>query len=84
MKNTLNEVCHHDTVVVDYDHPHGIIENTTIKDLQASPKERTRSQMVLLNPRCKDCGQVLTLQGLAQRVKQGGDLYDERFIFNFG
>ena len=75
--------CSHESVVVDYDHPHGLLQGTATKDLQTSPREQTRPRMTLLNPRCSDCGKLLTKQDLAQRVKQTGDLYDERFIFDF-
>jgi hypothetical protein len=75
--------CHHEDIVVDYDHPHGLIRNVAIRELQASPKELTRPFMTLLNPRCGICGKDLLEADLTQRLQRDGDLYDERFIFTF-
>ena len=77
------ELCSHKNIVVDYDHPHGLLANVPISDLQASSRERTRPFMTLLNPRCIDCGKALDKLDLEQRINQDGDLYDERFIFDF-
>jgi hypothetical protein len=73
--------CRHKDIVVDYDHPHGLIQNVSLAELQGSPKEVTQSSMTLINPRCKNCGKALAEAELTIRIQQGGDLYDERFIF---
>jgi hypothetical protein len=44
------EACKHSLVLVDYDHPHGILAGVSVAALQASDPSRTRPVMSLTNP----------------------------------
>jgi hypothetical protein len=76
-----NKVCRHENVIVDYEHPHGLIRDVAVKDLRLKPKEQSRPIMILLNPRCKLCGKSLSKQDIEDRLQQNGDLCDSRFRF---
>lgn len=75
--------CEHLDVIVDYDHPHGTLEDVPVRELQASPPERTRLGMCLRNPRCNTCGFLLSPSLLNQRTSPTGDLYDSRFVWDW-
>jgi hypothetical protein len=72
-------VCEHDDVLVEYDHPHGVIPDVAVRDLQASPTQSTRPIMCLRNARCASCGFPLAIRSLELRTAPGGDLHDPRF-----
>jgi hypothetical protein len=73
--------CPHATVLVDYDHPSGLIPNVSIADLRASDPASTRERMTLCRPRCRDCGVPLSRAQLGSRIQPAGDLYDRRFLW---
>jgi hypothetical protein len=56
-------ICHHTTVLVDYDHPHGTLV-VRLAELVASDPRTTRDLMVVRRPRCADCGKALSPEAL--------------------
>jgi len=68
-------------ITVDYDHPHGMIAGVSIRDLIESPSENARPVMAIRDPKCVECKCVLSKKTLGVRIKKGGDLFDERFIW---
>jgi hypothetical protein len=73
------DVCQHDEVLVDYEHPFGTIAGVRVADLKASAPGETRTVMTLLNARCAACGAGLSEEQLRSRIQLGGDLHDARF-----
>jgi hypothetical protein len=78
-----NKVCRHEKVIVDYEHPHGLIRDVAVEDLRLKPKEQPRRIIILLNPSCEFCGKSLSKQNIKDRLHQNGDLCDCRFRFVF-
>ena len=76
------ETCQHANVLVDYDHPFGMLAGVPVTELKASPPATTRPVMTLLNPRCGRCGVKLSRRMLKSRIRRGGDLYDGRFAWS--
>ena len=71
--------CVNPDIVVDYDHPHGLIQNVPVQDLRRSDPAATRPVMELHNPRCGRCGARVDANDLGARLREGGDLFDRRF-----
>ena len=71
--------CINPDIVVDYDHPHGLIQNVPVQDLRRSDPAVTRPVMELHNPRCAACGARMDAKDLGARMREGGDLFDRRF-----
>jgi hypothetical protein len=71
--------CTSPDVVVDYDHPHGLIRNVPVQELRRSDPSQTRPVMELRGARCATCGASLDGQQLGARLQPGGDLFDPRF-----
>ena len=79
----LRSPCQHSDVMVNYDHPYGLIQNTFVTDLQNSDRTKTRPVMILQNPRCARCKLALSEEILQSRISKTGDLYDLRFRWYF-
>ena len=73
--------CQHNSVSVTYQHPHGDLVGASLADLIATPAETAGPVMTLSEPRCDDCGALLTKRDLKWRIARGGDLHDPRFKF---
>jgi hypothetical protein len=82
MNRRIESECHHKDVLVDYEHPLGCFKGQfRVADLQAFDPSRTRPFMTLENPRCAKCGVSLHFKNIRNRIFEGGDLYDKRFLW---
>ena len=76
------QTCEHADVLVDYDHPFGMLTRVAVTELKASEPGTTRPIMTLLSARCATCGAKLSRRSLGPRIRRGGDLYDARFAWS--
>jgi hypothetical protein len=75
------QACQHPVVLVDYDHPHGTLAAVPVAQLHRCSAATSRLIMTLRRARCGTCGAELSRRLLRQRIRCGGDLYDERFVW---
>ena len=73
--------CWHPVILVTYHHPHSDIHDVSLADLVKSSPAQTRRVMTVGSPRCSECGNSLRKLDLADRIAEGGDLFDRRVRF---